>query len=168
MVFLWAYNTESSPVVPEQPADDEVRWYFQGMEYFALILNRTFTVMITDRMLCGAYVLGPIPSPPIPGSEWRDPDFYVGARVRRYAGLNVESPEFGRRHWFNFQYPLGELSHAVFDDRPKWGMGNVPYSGRIHIHGAAGWHREFILVGQQPGMRVTQQLNNAIAEAQAV
>src|SRR5262245_45386026 len=85
--------TDSASVAATQPVD-EVRWYFQAMEYFALILNRTYTVMVTDRMLCGAYVRGPIPSPPFASREWHDPDFYVGQRVYRYAGLHVESREF--------------------------------------------------------------------------
>ena len=149
-------------------APNEVRWHFQAMEYFALILNRTYTVMVTDRMLCGAYVHGPIPSPPIATRDWQNPDFYVGARVYRYEGINVESPEFRRRHWFNFQYALAGIASVEFDERPKWGMGNVPYSGRIHVIGRSGWRRELILVGQQQGSRIAHRLTLAIGHARAL
>ena len=160
--------SEATPTLNSDQAPDEVRWYFQAMEYFALILNRTYTVMVTDRMLCGAYVHGPLPSPPLPTRDWHDPEFYVGQQVHRYEGLHVESPEFRRRHWFNFQYQLREIASAEFDPRPKWGMGNVPYSGRIHVCGRSGWRREFILVGQQAGAPLAYRLTIAIGQAHAV
>lgn len=157
-------GSDVSPGAPDR--DDEVKWYFQAMEYYALILNRTYTVMITERMLCGAFVHGVIAAPPIPTPDWRDPNFYVSSRVERYAGVHVESPAFKRRHRFNFQYPLSDLAGAEFDARPKWGMGSVPYSGRVRVYGKAGWRRELILVGSQPGPSIAERLQLEIQEAQ--
>ena len=37
--------------------------WFSAMEYYALILNRTYTVFVTDRMLCGAKVRGLVSNP---------------------------------------------------------------------------------------------------------
>jgi hypothetical protein len=140
---------------------NEVLWQFVAMEYFAFILNRTFAIAVTDRMLCGAYVHGPIPSPPLVTHDWLDPHFYFTGRLEQYARVNVQSPEFLKLHRANFQYELREIMDVQFDASPKWGMGNVPYSGRVHIRFRNGRHRELILVGEQDGPAVVGRLRMA-------
>jgi len=141
--------------------DNEVLWQFVAMEYFALILNRTFAIAVTERMVCGAYVHGPIPSPHVPTHNWLDPNFYFSGSFEHYAGVNVESPEFLKLHRANFQHRLSDILDVDFDESPKWGMGNVPYSGRVHIRMRDGRRREFILVGEQDGHSVAGRLRLA-------
>ena len=42
-------------------------WSFVALEYYALVLNRTFKVFVTDQLLCGAIARGWLAAPILPG-----------------------------------------------------------------------------------------------------
>ena len=56
-------------------------WSFVGLEYYALILNRTFKIFVTEDAVAGAIVRGWLPAPPLPSDAWLDPDFYPRERI---------------------------------------------------------------------------------------
>ncbi|HXE57415.1 MAG TPA: M48 family metallopeptidase [Gemmatimonadales bacterium] len=135
-------------------------WSFVALEFHRLVLNRTYRVIVTDRMICGARVRGIMSSPfSPPGEAWLDPDFYPNPKLeRRYVGVDPESPEFLAIDPANFQYERSAVASVEFTDRPKWGMGNVPYSGRIILRLHDGARRELILLGRQPGEAIRNGL----------
>jgi len=144
--------------VDESPEAYGFLWSFVALEYYAAILNRVYLVLVADRMICGAYMGGPVAALPLPPAA-QYPGYWVSdRRWRRYAGLDVRDPTFLRRHWMNFQHDRADLREVTFDTRPKWGMGSVPYSGRIHAHWASGHRHEFILLGQQDGPAIRDRL----------
>lgn len=49
-----------------------------ALEYYALILNRSYLVFVGDRTICGAYMGGPVMVQPFPREAW-DPE-YQGLR----------------------------------------------------------------------------------------
>jgi hypothetical protein len=98
-----------------------------------------------------------------PGEAWLDPEFYPNPALdARYRELDPESDEFLAADRANFQYDRSAVAHVEFITRPKWGMGNVPCSGRILLRLRDGTRRELLLLGQQPGPAI----RNALAPAE--
>ena len=142
------------------------RWSFVALEYYALILNRTYKVFVADGLICGAIVRGWLAAPILPGAQWYDPDSYPRERIlRRYNGVDVTAPEFQRRNLWNFQIDKQDLADVEFDPAPKWGMGSVPYSGRIHLYLRTGGSRELILLGAQDGPGIRDRLRPLVPSA---
>ena len=140
-------------------------WSFVALEYYALILNRVYLMLVGDRVLAGAYMRGPIAAVPFPETAWQ-PGYWLSERqLRRYGGIDVSGPEFPGRHWFNFQYPRTEIADVRFNPRPKWGMGTVPYSGRLHMTLRSGRQRELILLGRQDGPSIRNRLLPSAAQS---
>ena len=141
-------------------------WSFVALEYYALMLNRTYKVFVTDRLLCGAIVRGWLAAPILPGAQWYDPEFYPRERIlRRYTGIDVSSPEFLSRNLWNFQVDRRELADVEFNSREKWGMGSVPYSGRIHLYFRSGGGQELSLLGAQDGPGIRDRLRPTVVTA---
>jgi len=136
--------------------------WFVAMQYYALILNRTYKVFITDTMLCGAHVRGLVMSPPAVSSDQLDRDYWANTLLGTlYELLDVTSPKFLSQDWANFQIRWSEIARIDFDASKKWGMGNVPYSGRIFIRLKSGRSKELILLGQQAGPQLRDALESA-------
>ena len=141
-----------------------VAWNFVAMEYCYGILNRTFVVFVTDNMICAARVRGVLPVPLSVGSRWHDPYFYPKPnQMKRYIDVNLESKEFLASSWANFQVPKQDLLSVVFGTDEKWGMGSVPYSGRIFLLTKGGMKKELILLGTQSGKEIGERLAAGIA-----
>ena len=148
------------------PGPRGYEWSFVVLEYYALILNRTYKVFVTNELLCGAIVRGWLASPIFPSEAWYDPDFYARAEIlRRYENVEVSSEAFTRVNYWNFQLPRSALADVEFTTRPKWGMGNVPYSGRLFLHYREGGSRELILLGQQDGPTIRTRLRPPVPGA---
>jgi hypothetical protein len=131
---------------------------FVAMQYYWLMLNRTFEVFITDSKLCAARVGGLIASPASVDERWKNPRFYVKPKLRaRYEGIDPESPEFLKIDSTNFQISRPDIT-AVEHHRAKWGMGAVPYSGRILIDVCDGTRCELVLLGTQDAQTILDQL----------
>jgi heat shock protein HtpX len=146
--------------VAAAPAPATRAWTFVAMEFYGMVLNRVYRVIVTDRKICGARVRGTMSSPFFePSESWQDPDFYPSPELeQRYANIDVESSEFLATDKANFQYDRTVLAGVEFSDRPKWGMGNIPHSGRIVLRLQDGSRRELILLGRQPGSAIRDSL----------
>lgn len=134
-------------------------WTFVAMQYYFGILNRTYLVFVTESLLCGAKVKGPISAPRAPDARWKDPLFYVSPEIAsKYASMDVASEKFLTSCRANFRIVKSELRDVEFSQKPKWGMATVPYSGRIFLHMRSGRSIELILLGDQDGMRIRERL----------
>ncbi|HEX6107651.1 MAG TPA: M48 family metallopeptidase [Gemmatimonadales bacterium] len=143
------------------PAERTFRpWSFVAMEYYGLVLNRVYRIIVTERALCGARVRGVMSSPFLPpGEAWLDPNFYPNPRLEtRYHDLDPESDEFLGVDRANFRYDREAIEQVEFVARPKWGMGNVPCSGRIRLRLRDGARRELLLLGRQAGPAIRNAL----------
>jgi hypothetical protein len=140
-------------------------WHFVALEYCYGMLNRTYIVFVADAMICGARVRGLLPAPLAVNERWFDPYFFPRPDiVKRYTGVDLTSPEFKRLSVANFQVPLNEVEDVRFNAAPKWGMGTVPYSGRIHLRLRDGTTRELILLGKQDGPALVERLRACISD----
>ena len=137
-------------------------WHFVALEYCYGILNRTYLVLVTDRMMCGAKVRGILAAPIHVTERWRDPYFYARPTlVAKCVAVDPESQDFLALSGANFQLDRASIELVEFSDAPKWGMGAVPYSGRLFLHLRSGRTRELILLGVQNGMQLRDRLRAA-------
>ena len=128
---------------------------FVAMEYFALILNRSFLIFLTDEGLHGWRFHGAVSS--------FEPLFYEPVEaLLDDPDMAPDSQAFNelmkRRH--TFLWPYTEIESVDFVNRQKWGMGPIPHAGRIRLKFKRfGRHRELILLGNPHG----QIIRDAIA-----
>jgi hypothetical protein len=138
---------------------------FIAMEYWLLLLNRIFLVTVVDGVVCGAKIRGTTFSPKTPqeNKPWYDLKFYLTEGVvERYRGIEPGSAQFMSLDRANFRLALREVRGAVFDPRQKFGMGYVPHTGRLYIQRNQVQKREFMLLGDQDGNDIAEQLNRLI------
>ncbi len=133
-------------------------WSFVAMEYYALILNRTYLITIKDGALCGVVCRGLIS---VEGGE--DPLTRIVTRKLAVHG-NLDDPKsyvdaerIKQPSSANFSIPLSGISTVTHDPRKKWGMGHYPHDGRVFVE-AAGKKREFIILGNQSGKEIAERL----------
>ena len=125
-----------------------------AMEYYGLILNRTFFVFFQPEGLYGWTLEGPV----------------TGIRPRyfqRYADRLIDpelidQPEviqrLSRLMKGGYFIPRTEILSAEINRKAKWGMGPIPYSGRIELRLTRGRQREYILLGEVDAEAVRKRI----------
>jgi hypothetical protein len=151
VTFLYTYVTLHASARADEilmqdppPFDDGVAPLggFVAMEFYALILNRTFVVFIAPEGLYGWKALGAVTAsnstyfqPYLEMLE--DPDLTRDREaIRRLSELKG-----------GFFIPRSEIVAVDLIYKRKWGMGAIPHSGRIRIRISSGKSREFVLLG---------------------
>jgi hypothetical protein len=123
------------------------------------MLNRTYLVLITEEMLCGAKVRGLLAAPINVTERWKDPYFYPKLRfLEKLMGLNPRSPEFLNLDPANCQIEWDRIKHVEFSVEKEWGMGTVPHAGRIFLTILGEDTKELIIPGTQDGEAVKNRL----------
>jgi hypothetical protein len=134
-------------------------WSFVALQYCYGISNRTYMVFVTSKMLCGAKVRGLLAAPVIVSERWKDPLFYPRPEVvAKYADIPFDSDQFKQMNSANFQIRSEDVDSIEYSADPKWGMGTVPYSGRLFIRKKDGKKVELILLGNQIGSDIRDRL----------
>jgi hypothetical protein len=119
------------------------------MEYYFLILNRSFVVFTYPEGLYGWKFCGPVSSlTPLFFVPFQDVanDPKIGPGSEEWRGL-MDQPG-------SFFIARSEISSVDFVPTQKWGMGPVPHSGKLYIRLTSGKSRELILLGSQYGEAV--------------
>lgn len=152
--------------------------HFMALEYYALILNRTFLVLLTPMHLVGVKVNGPI-------SAEGGKDALTRAITHAMAVQDVNNPyAYGRERYLkavddldlfgeeilqksrgNFRLAYADIASVQHDPRKKWGMGPYPHDGKIYLTTKAGQKKELIPVGQQNGAAIAQAIQRKIGLA---
>jgi hypothetical protein len=137
---------------------------FVAMEYFLGILNRTYLVSSFENGIGGARVFGVLGNPGYMSPETAaNPQTYINqALLKQYENLSFDSSNFLAIDSANFFYPKQDVVSISIDMTPKWGMGNVRYSGRIVIGLRDGKKRGFILLGSQDVHHVVDVLKGLL------
>ena len=149
----------------EGVATDDRPW-FAAMEYYALILNRTYKVFMTDQMLVGVAVRGLVSNPPVATSSMSSQEFWVRTGAAdRYERIDLTSADLLRMHSANFRVRWSDIAQIEYRAGRKWGMGHVPHSGRLVLQLRAGRQRELILLGNQNGDALKKRLEHLIQAA---
>jgi hypothetical protein len=89
-----------------------------------------------------------------------DQEFWVRTRAaQRYDSFDLTSKEFLDLHSANFQIRWNEIAQTEYRSGKKWGMGNVPYSGRLILQFRDSRRRELILLGKQNGRALKAKID---------
>jgi hypothetical protein len=144
--------------------------HFVAMEYYWLILNRTFLILITDNELIGIKVHGPIGVesndavskllPLTVDGDLQNPYAYISAKyIERIKDVDLKSNNFLRADSSNFRINKSDIIETAYDETKKWGMGYYPHDGKVYVRTRDNKKREFIILGSQSG----EEINNKLA-----
>ncbi|MBS1544264.1 MAG: hypothetical protein JST14_11560 [Bacteroidetes bacterium] len=144
--------------------------HFVTMEYYWLILNRTFLVLITDNELIGIKVHGPIGVesndalvnllPLAVNGDLQNPYSYISAKyIERIKDIDLKSIDFLRANSSNFRINRSDIVEISYDPSRKWGMGYYPHDGKVYVNTRDYKKREFIILGTQSGQEIKNRLS---------
>ena len=127
---------------------------FVAMEYYWLILNRTFVVFVCPGGLYGWKALGIVSGggdsrfyEPL-ASVLEDPEVMGDAEtIKELAGKRG-----------GFFIPQSNVASVEFVKKRKWGMAAIRHSGLLYVRLADGTSREFILLGEADGQKIVGEI----------
>jgi hypothetical protein len=142
--------------------------HFVAMEYYRLISNRTFLILITEKHLIGIKVHGMIGVethdpminllPLVVNGDLSNPYSYINPKyINKIKDTDLLSEEFLKDQ--NFRINRTDIIDVEFDKRKKWGMGYYPHDGKVYIKTKDYKRREFIIMGSQSGQKISETLN---------
>lgn len=146
--------------------------YFIAMEYYRLILNRTFLILITQEDLIGLKINGMIsaehPSSIITNTVLSDMiidsdrtkawSYAKSQYLDALKGLDINKSKILQQPSPNFKISRQKIERVNHDTTKKWGMGNYPHDGKIHLFTQDGQKRAFIILGNQSGKAIRKWL----------
>ena len=141
--------------------------HFIAMEYYGLILNRTFLVLLTEQQMIGVVANGLVSvtnnADPLTSivtdslaihGDLHNPLSYLNEKyLRRVGKLDLLSDGFLKTNGAHFRIRFDDISEVTYDPRKKWGMGYYPHDGRVYVT-VHGKKREFIVLGNQSGRAI--------------
>jgi hypothetical protein len=162
VLFLYTYfkfrgDEPAEAILMQEPSQSDMQkaplFGFVAMEYYDLILNRTFVVFVVPEGLYGWKAAGPV-------SNGRPMYFEPYAEILKDPELmrNRETPRRLSDLKGGFFIPRSDIVSAEVIYKQKWGMSGIPHSGRIRIQTASGKSRELILLGSVDGESIQQQI----------
>ena len=120
---------------------------FVTMEYYWLIMNRTYVVFIAPEGLYGWMAHGPVVAPNPAYFEPYEQMLHDERKTRNRKSIQKLSQLAG-----GFFLDRMEIESVTDSNRRKWGMGGLPHSGSIRVRMVSGKSREFVLLGRvNPG-----------------
>ena len=141
--------------------------HFVAMEYYGLILNRTFLILLAETHMIGVVANGLISvrsaADPLTSiitdalsvhGDLHNPLSYLKEKyLNRVKNLNLLGDDFLKINRANFRIRFDEISEVTYDPRKKWGMGYYPHDGKVYVT-THGNRREFIILGDQSGRAI--------------
>jgi hypothetical protein len=146
--------------------------HFIAMQYYGLILNRTYLVIMTSELLIGIKVNGLVSvesggniiakelsaTMTIKG-DLQNPNSYVKKKyIDRVQEFDLLDGSILTLDKSNFLIQRAEIKNAWYDPKKKWGMGYYPHDGKVYIETNAGKKRELIILGNQSGQKIANQI----------
>lgn len=142
--------------------------HFIAMEYYNLIMNRTFLILIVEEYLIGLKVNGLIS---VEGAgdrltrsitknmaiqdDLQNPYSYIkSSYLQKIENLNIYEEDILKSEKPNFRINRNEIISVAFDKSKKWGMGYYPHDGRVYVKTTDGSKKEFIILGSQSGTKI--------------
>jgi hypothetical protein len=90
-------------------------------------------------------------------------EFWVRTQTaKRYERIDLTSAKLLQMHSANFQVYWNEIAQTEYRAGKKWGMGNVPHSGRLVLRLRDGRERELILLGRQNGNTPREKFDHLV------
>lgn len=142
--------------------------HFVAMQYYALILNRTFLVILTNDVLIGIKVNGlisiesggnviakEISKTMAVRGDLQNPYSYVKSKyIDEVQDCELLDGSILTHDKSNFIIKRADIKNAYYDPKKKWGMGYYPHDGKVYIETFDGKKKEFIISGNQSGNKI--------------
>lgn len=142
--------------------------HFIAMEYYNLILNRTFIVLLTTEYVIGLQGNGMVSveggedmftkqvtrSLAIKGDLMNPYSYLKEKYIREIENENLLGDSFLKLNKNNFKISKKDIKKVFYEPKKKWGMGNYPHDGRIYIETISGKKKELIILGDQSGEKI--------------
>lgn len=142
--------------------------HFVAMEYYYLILNRTFLVIKTKGYLIGIQGNGLVSveggkdiltrqittSMAIKGDLTNPYSYLKNKYLEKIADLNLIDGSIIEANKTNFLIETSDIKSSVYNPSKKFGMGPYPHDGRVTIETYNNIKREFIILGNQSGENI--------------
>jgi len=156
-------QTESTDTPYVDINRNPIEAFFIAMEYYNLILNRTYGIFATKQMICGAKIIGVAAAPTNSYGTyalmWRDPRNFIAEKtIRKYEGIDLQKPEFLAVNKANFQIKCSDVAEIKFVAKKKASMGAIPHTGSLFISTSDGKKREFIILADQDGEDIKNRI----------
>lgn len=146
--------------------------HFVAMEYYGLILNRTFLILVTNEYLIGLKVNGVVSAEgggdPITSAitssmaitnDLENPYSYIKSKyLSKLENLDIFSDDILQISGANFKIKRSHITQTIYDRRKKWGMGPYPHDGKVYVKTIDSKKREFIILGAQSGAEIESWL----------
>ena len=142
--------------------------HFIAMQYYGLILNRTYLVLVTNDRIIGLKVNGLVSvessgnilskelskTMTIKG-DLENPYSYMKSKyLDRLQDLELTDTEIEKQDKSNFVIQRADINNAYYDPKKKWGMGYYPHDGKVYLMTNNGRKKEFIILGNQSGYKI--------------
>jgi hypothetical protein len=141
--------------------------HFVAMEYYMLLLNRTYLVLLTNDLIIGLqangivsseggddYLTQSIVDPFTIKGDLNNPYSYLKQKyLQKIESVNLLDGSILHQPGANFIIKKTDLADVYFDERKKWGMGHYPHDGKVYVKTNIA-KREFIILGNQSGQRI--------------
>ncbi len=150
--------------------------YFVAMEYYGLIWNRTFIVLLTEQSLIGVKVNGVISAEgggdgitrAITGTlavknNLENPLSYVKDKyIQKLEGLDLLGDDLFKHYSGNFRINYTDIKSVIYNPKKKWGMGYYPHDGKVYVKLNNGKSYEFIILGNQSGKKIKETIESRL------
>ena len=142
--------------------------HFIAMQYYGLILNRTYLVLVTNDRIIGLKVNGLVSvesggnviakelskTMTVKG-DLQNPYSYVKSKYYdRLQDLELVDAEILEQDRSNFVIQRADINNVYYDPKKKWGMGYYPHDGKVYVVTNNGKKKEFIILGSQSGHKI--------------
>ena len=142
--------------------------HFVAMEYYYLILNRTFLVIKTKEYLIGIQGNGLVSveggkeiltrqitsNMPVKGDLTNPFSYLKNKFLEKIADLDLLDGSIVETNKTNFLIKTSDIKSAFYNPLKKFGMGPYPHDGRVTIETFDNKKREFIILGNQSGENI--------------
>ena len=126
---------------------------FVAMEYYWLVMNRTFVVFVAPEGLYGWMARGPVAASDRAYFEPYRQMLLDEQFMKNHAAIQQLSSLPG-----GFFFRRSEIASIADDDCKKWGMGPLPHTGTIRVRLLSGVSREFIALGNVNTGRIRHKI----------
>ncbi len=142
--------------------------HFVGMEYYFLILNRTFLILKSSGFLIGIQGNGSVSveggrdiltrqitsSLAIKG-DLNNPYSYIKNKyIEKIDNTDLLDGSLTKLNQTNFVIKLTDITDVKYNANKKFGMGPYPHDGTVTINTFDNKKREFIILGNQSGQEI--------------
>ena len=149
--------------------------HFVAMQYYGLILNRTFLILLTTDIVIGIKVNGlvsvesyrssianTLAKNMIINGDLQNPHSYIKSKyINKVQDLDLLDGSILTQNKSNFMIKRVDIKSVFYDPKKKWGMGYYPHDGKVYLETFDGTKKELIILGNQSGHKIASLVHHS-------